>query len=459
MNGGFIAFRCCNFENTVEREQFRFLCHTLMNKYAQTNELCLLIANYNIFDSEFDSILIKQDAIIALEYKNYGGKVIATDNGEWTADGQIIKGGSRKTVYQQARMNHAALRNGLREVGINNNWIKDLPTLIVFNQDIILDNQLSGKVKSWLHITDNSHFGEKVEDITCKSTYMSNSDILDLAIKLNLSPFIDMSLSKIPELEPKTKQNEVAEEPKTDNLSTSEETPVVSYNRKTPNHIFNLRPNQIFVFGTDRRGSQRYGAAGLAAKRFGAQIGVVEGKTGMCYALPTRGFTEKDLENSVERFKQYVKANTQFTYLVTAVGCGHAGFNVVNVANMFKELIDYSNVMLPEQFLDVYKQQINESTTRCQIANKKDPYTAVLKYFKDELHNVVRYLLEHNIPFNHDEGYVITEADGSVVAEAELGIETEKIVFNPINSQSKTAFMNNGYAILTPDEYFNTKKL
>lgn len=26
MAGGFIAFRCSNFENTTEREQFRYLC-------------------------------------------------------------------------------------------------------------------------------------------------------------------------------------------------------------------------------------------------------------------------------------------------------------------------------------------------------------------------------------------------------------------------------------------------
>ena len=99
MAGGFIAFRCTNFENTTEREQFRLLCNTLKEKYKNTDDFCLLIANYNIYDSEFDSILIKNDAIIAIEFKNYGGKIIATENGEWTSDGNIIKGGSRKTRY------------------------------------------------------------------------------------------------------------------------------------------------------------------------------------------------------------------------------------------------------------------------------------------------------------------------------------------------------------------------
>ena len=78
MTGGFIAFRCSNFENTAEREQFRTLCKALKKKYAKSDGLCFLIANYNIFDCEFDAILIKNDAIIAVEFKNYGGTLHAT---------------------------------------------------------------------------------------------------------------------------------------------------------------------------------------------------------------------------------------------------------------------------------------------------------------------------------------------------------------------------------------------
>ncbi len=110
------------------------------------------------------------------------------------------------------------------------------------------------------------------------------------------------------------------------------------YDRCTPTKIVTLRNNQLFVFGTDCKGSQKHGAAGLAAKSFGAKVGVVDGPTGMCYALPTMGFTEQDLTNAVERFEQYVRTNMKYTYLVTAVGCGHARFDVTKVANMFKGL-------------------------------------------------------------------------------------------------------------------------
>lgn len=457
MAGGFIAFRCSNFENTAEREQFRYLCNVLKDIYKDSDELCILIANYNMYDSEFDSILIKNDAICAIEFKNYGGHIIAQENGDWTSDGKIIKGGSRKTVYQQARINHAALKNGFKELGISGECIKDIPSIVVFHQNITISNNLSGKVRAWLHITDNSHFKEKVEDITCRSTNLSNADIVDIAIKMNLNEYIDADLSCY------HVDNAIEEIKEEETYCSDAFTELLSkYNRLTPNHIYNLRPNQIFVFGTDRRGSQKYGAAGLAAKRFGAKVGVVEGRTGMCYALPTMGYTEQDLVCAVKRFEEYVRSNTGFTYLVTAVGCGHAGFDVVKVANMFKGLIALNNVMLPESFLEVFRNESNEACNQKQRqeTNQKEMRidSKVFDKYVASVHPIVRYLLEKNIPFNKDGGFTLLDEDGNVLAEAELGIESEKTVFSPFNSQSAMAFINNGFTVTTVEEYLNSKQ-
>lgn len=468
MAGGFIAFRCGNYENTAEREQFRTLCKNLKKKFAKSEKMCFLIANYNIFDSEFDAILIKNDAIIAIEFKNYGGTIKAVENGDWTSNGTIISGGSRKTVYQQARVNHASLRNGLNELGINGEWIKDLPSIIVFNKLITLDNRLSNKVQSWLHITDNAHFIEKVEDITCKSTNMSNTEMVDLAIKLNLNSFIDKDLSsvftdekeKIEEPE-EVLQNDAEEKDdscftdggksKTDIETDISKNALSNYDRFTPNHIFSLRPNQIFVFGTDKWGSQKYGAAGMAAKKFGAQVGIIEGATGLCYALPTKGFTIIDLQNAVKRFKDYVNNNPQFTFLITPVGCGHAGFNVTEVSVLFKDLVTYKNVMLPKTFIDEYikdeEEPICEDTTTAKTPDACDtPIAKLIKLLKSE-----------GKKYNESGAFSLKDEKGNVIAEAELGVESEKIVFTPYNIQSANSFKNFGYTIFTPEEYINSR--
>lgn len=186
--GGLLAFRVGNFDNTAEREQFRFLCEQLKAHYENSNEFCVFAGNYNI-GCELDALFIKKDAIIAIEFKNYGGKVIANENGEWTCDGKAIKGGSRKTVLQQARINHSIVKKELKTLGVEAKQIKDVPTLVVFHQPIILENNLSATNKSWLYITDDEHFIEKLDDITCSHTDLDSLGIVNLAELLNLNSF------------------------------------------------------------------------------------------------------------------------------------------------------------------------------------------------------------------------------------------------------------------------------
>jgi SAM-dependent methyltransferase len=186
--GGLLAFRVGNYDNTAEREQFRFLCEQLKAHYKNSNEFCVLVGNYNI-GCELDALFIKRDAIIAIEFKNYGGHIIANENGEWTCDGTTIKGGSRKTVLQQARINHSIVKKELKVLGVESKQIKDVPTLVVFHQPIELTNNISNTNKSWLHIADDNHFIEKLDDITCPHTNLSPLKIVELAELLNLNSF------------------------------------------------------------------------------------------------------------------------------------------------------------------------------------------------------------------------------------------------------------------------------
>ena len=78
--GGLLTFRVGNFDTTAEREQFRFLCEQLKAHYEDSNEFCVFAGNYNI-GCELDALFIKKDAIISIEFKNYGGNVVANENG------------------------------------------------------------------------------------------------------------------------------------------------------------------------------------------------------------------------------------------------------------------------------------------------------------------------------------------------------------------------------------------
>ena len=59
--------------------------------------------------------------------------------------------------------------------------------------------------------------------------------------------------------------------------------------RFTPNHIDSLKPNQVFVFGSNSAGAHYGGAARTAVQKFGAIMGQGEGLQGQSYAIPTMG--------------------------------------------------------------------------------------------------------------------------------------------------------------------------
>lgn len=218
--GGLLAFRVGNYDNTAEREQFRFLCEQLKSHYKDSNEFCVFAGNYNI-GCELDALFIKKDAIIAIEFKNYGGNVVANENGEWTCDGKVIKGGSRKTVLQQARVNHSIVKKELKVLGVSSQNIKDVPTLVIFNQPVEVTNNLSATNKSWLHVTDNEHFIEKLDDITCPHTDLDPLGIVNLAELLGLNQFYlnEFSNAKYDSVSPKVKNIEVIENIKSDSIT------------------------------------------------------------------------------------------------------------------------------------------------------------------------------------------------------------------------------------------------
>ena len=231
-----------------------------------------------------------------------------------------------------------------------------------------------------------------------------------------------------------------------------------AYNRCTPSKVLRLRHDQIFVFGTDAKGSQRYGAAGLAAKNFGAQIGVRNGRTGDSYALPTMGCTLEELGASILQFEQYARENKGLMFLVTPIGCGHAGFKYEQVAPYFRGCIALGNVMLPEQFLCFFRKECIEKLhikeTNSANNNQKIDYYLL---YDESVHPVLKYLEAHSIPFSEDGGFSLVDENDNVIAEAELCIESEKIVFYPYDQNSEKSLVAAGYTTMSVNEYLTSK--
>ena len=128
-----------------------------------------------------------------------------------------------------------------------------------------------------------------------------------------------------------------------------ENTSIINGRRIASDRISDLGENEIFVFGSNIQGAHGGGAAWYAHKKFGAEWGVGEGLTGRTYALPTME-GDASLKKAVEHFIACAKAHPELTFLVTAVGCGIAGYTPAEVAPLFREATTLENVYLPQVF-------------------------------------------------------------------------------------------------------------
>ena len=127
----------------------------------------------------------------------------------------------------------------------------------------------------------------------------------------------------------------------------------------TPNHIKELKENEIFVFGSNRQGRHGKGAALTARNKFGAIYGQSEGLQGQSYAIVTKelrkdydSVTLDEIKEGIDNFIIFAKENTHLTFYVVELGCNLAYFTVEEIAPLFKPTIRLKNVYLPQRFID-----------------------------------------------------------------------------------------------------------
>lgn len=120
----------------------------------------------------------------------------------------------------------------------------------------------------------------------------------------------------------------------------------------TPERIMTLKPNEIFVFGSNLDGYHGGGAARIAMDRFGAVWGQGVGLQGQCYAIPTMQGGVNTIKPYVDEFVAFAEQHPEYKFLVTRIGCGIAGFANEQIAPLFQEALNVENIILPKEFVN-----------------------------------------------------------------------------------------------------------
>lgn len=123
--------------------------------------------------------------------------------------------------------------------------------------------------------------------------------------------------------------------------------------RTTSDRITELKPGEIFVFGSNLAGEHGGGAALLAWRKWGAVWGQGSGLQGQTYGIPTMHGGPEDIKPYVDELIKFAEMHPEMTFLVTEIGCGIAGFTPAEIAPLFKEATEITNIYLPRRFWEV----------------------------------------------------------------------------------------------------------
>ncbi len=110
---------------------------------------------------------------------------------------------------------------------------------------------------------------------------------------------------------------------------------------------------EIFVFGSNLQGIHGAGAAKAARRQYGAVLGKGVGLQGNSYAIPTKATPSEtlslhEISKHVMEFLDFAERHPMYTFNVTPIGCGLAGYVPEQIAPMFINCPE--NVKLPDEF-------------------------------------------------------------------------------------------------------------
>ena len=127
--------------------------------------------------------------------------------------------------------------------------------------------------------------------------------------------------------------------------------------RISSSRIRELKPDEIFVFGSNLEGLHGGGAAYLAYRKWGAIWGQGVGLQGQTYGIPTMHGGPDAIRPYVDEFIKFAQVHPELKFLVTEIGCGIAGFTPEEIAPLFIEAIPVENIYLPERFWHILEKK------------------------------------------------------------------------------------------------------
>ena len=195
----FRAYRGNAFEHTHENKIFDDLYCRLEETWVDRGEPLFLLGNFFVDGRDFDAVIVKRNALIVLDFKDYGGSLSFSENGPWTIDGCQVKGGRTTNPFHQIRNNKFILLEYLeRECNLQSSPnYGHIAGVCLFHRPIAFDsNSIPGTLSRWFHITDIDHASRDIDAIVSKAINLTSDDIQTIVDRLNVPVYVPAGVPK-----------------------------------------------------------------------------------------------------------------------------------------------------------------------------------------------------------------------------------------------------------------------
>lgn len=174
---------------THENQMLHVFLDRLEERWANSTDWIITIANAMWNGAEIDLVCILPSAIIVADFKSYGGKLTGTENGPWQADAVIVKGGRKANPYQQLRDNKFSVLDWLQsKTLLSGRNLGHISAGVIFSDRIEDHLELPSKVRSWFYPTDLNSCAAMLDGLASPELRIGKDEALEIVRRLGVQP-------------------------------------------------------------------------------------------------------------------------------------------------------------------------------------------------------------------------------------------------------------------------------
>ena len=206
-------YKISEFNHVAKIKLFDEVCKLLADRFGGEFQDGIIVGNYCVEGVEIDAIVITQYGVVAFEFKDGGGNVVAREVEEWMLNERTMAGGAYgKSPLVQARMVRNRLEAALKKLfcvptiigetsvdaAVVKTSVAEVTKIDVTNVSVVVafsnpsaidDSALLDATKKWLAVCDKNHLADIVDKQVCGTQVFSVDYIRNLPNLLHITQF------------------------------------------------------------------------------------------------------------------------------------------------------------------------------------------------------------------------------------------------------------------------------